>query len=262
MTTLDLGWARLALLPSRAYSVNAASASPVIGLAFERQRGVHAIGGERRQDFDAWPGDLACTSAGLDIFSESDHGGEYLTLHLVRPAGEVLGTDLAMPRPRSVRQGDRRATLCGRQLRRLMLAPTPDTPALAGELAAMLVARAWPGERSERRGTRPLDRRAHGRVMSHIEEALDGPLGLDEMARLAGMPLLRFLRSFTEATGSTPHAYVTERRLQRARALLRGTDEPLAAIATECGFAHQSHLGSVMRRQLGLTPAQYRAQGR
>ena len=51
---IDLGWASVALLPSAPYSVRDASHRYVVGLAFERQRGVHAIGFDKRQDFDAW----------------------------------------------------------------------------------------------------------------------------------------------------------------------------------------------------------------
>jgi transcriptional regulator GlxA family with amidase domain len=94
--------------------------------------------------------------------------------------------------------------------------------------------------------------------LEYIDDTLDGQLGLEELARVAGMPLLRFLRSFASAVGSTPHAYITERRLQRARRLLRSTDEPIAAIAADCGFTHQSHLGAVLKQRLGLSPRQYR----
>src|ERR1700726_3058970 len=85
---VDLGWACLTLLPSAPYSIRDESSLCVLGLAFERQRGVHAVGGDRRQDFDAWPGDLAITSPNVGIFSESRNGGEYLTLHLTRAASE------------------------------------------------------------------------------------------------------------------------------------------------------------------------------
>jgi AraC family transcriptional regulator len=84
-------------------------------------------------------------------------------------------------------------------------------------------------------------------------------LSLVELAHLAGLPLLRFLRGFTSIFGATPHAYVTERRLQRARRRLRSGDESIAAIATDCGFTHQSHFGAVLKNRLGLSPLQYRS---
>lgn len=60
--SVDLGWARVSLLPSSSYSIREESRLCVLGLAFERQRGVHSIGDDCRRDFDAWSGDLAIAS--------------------------------------------------------------------------------------------------------------------------------------------------------------------------------------------------------
>lgn len=248
-------WADVELFPSEPYSICDASQSCILGLALERQRGVHAIASDKRQDFDAWPGDLALTSPGVNIFSESMHGGEYLALRVERQAAGIA----PLAAPRVIFQGDRHAVELGLRLRRLMLAPQPDASLIEEQLALFLerglALMAGPQATSSpyRR-----DRNLHSRVLEFIEDALDGPLELEELASLAGMPPLRFLRSFTHATGRTPHAYITERRLQRARALLRATDTPLATIALDCGFAHQSHLGAVFKSRLGLSPQQYR----
>jgi AraC family transcriptional regulator len=50
------------------------------------------------------------------------------------------------------------------------------------------------------------------------------------------------------------------RRLERAKTLLRRTREPLAAIAQEAGFADQSHLTQMFRREIGVTPGRFRAE--
>jgi AraC family transcriptional regulator len=255
---VDLGWVRVSLLPSAAYSIRENSRLCVVGLAFERQRGVHAIGGDRRQDFDAWPGELALTSPNVEIFSESEMGGEYLTLHVARAASDPNG-DAPFGAPRAVFRGDRRAVQLGWRLRRLIL-DSQRRSGLIEEHAAMLLehglSRLKPPHREP--GGYDLERKAHSRVLEYIDDTLDGRLALEELAHVAGMPLLRFLRSFASAAGSTPHAYITERRLQRARRLLRSTDEPIAAIAADCGFTHQSHLGAVLKERLGLSPRQYR----
>ncbi|CAN7700291.1 helix-turn-helix transcriptional regulator [Duganella sp. LjRoot269] len=250
---LDLGWASMELFASAPYSISDASPSCVIGMAFERQRGVHAIGGGSRCDFDAWPGDLALAAPEVDIFSESAHGGEYLALHVARTPG-------ASPDgPRVVFHGDRHAVRLGSRLRWLMLKSQPDIQLIEEQAALFLdrgVALLAKPEAAPR--SYGLDRAIHARVLEYIDDTIDGALGLDELARLAGMPPLRFLRSFSSAIGTTPHAYITERRLQRARALLRSTNAPLAAIALDCGFAHQSHLGSAFKARLGMSPHQYR----
>ena len=256
--TSDFSWGSVSLLPSAPYSIRDESRLCVLGLAFERQQGVHAVGGGRRQDFDAWPGELAFTSPDVEMFSESGSGGEYLALHVrcVAPGREPA---IPLPVPRAVFRGDRRAVLLGKQLRRSMLASHPS-PQLIEEQAMSvldhglsLLALPHPA-----RGSHDHDRQAHARVLAYIDDALDGPLSLDEIALVAGMPVLRFLRSFSIAVGTTPHAYITERRMQRARALLGSTDDPIADIAANCGFAHQSHLGAVFKDRLGLSPRQYR----
>lgn len=255
---IDFGWARVALLPSAPYSVRDASHQYVLGLAFERQRGVHAIDADRRQDFDAWPGDLAFTLPDVEMFSESCTGGEYLTLH-VAPDMPDLQVDAPRAGPRTVFHGDQRAVRLGWALRRLLHAAQPN-PRLIEEHAAQLLGQGL--SRLTLPGHAPscydADRKVHARVLDYIDSMIEAPLSLEELAGVAEMPLLRFLRSFSNAIGSTPHAYITERRLQRARRLLRASDEPLADVAFACGFAHQSHLGAVLKERLGLSPRQYR----
>lgn len=70
----------LQLLPRVAYSARDPLQWQSLGLSLERQQGVHAIGSDRREDFDSWPGTLALTPAGVEVFSESPQGGEYLLL--------------------------------------------------------------------------------------------------------------------------------------------------------------------------------------
>ncbi|MDT1062613.1 helix-turn-helix transcriptional regulator [Paracoccus sp. CPCC 101403] len=59
----------------------------------------------------------------------------------------------------------------------------------------------------------------------------------------------------------TPHAWITERRVGRARHLLRGA-MPIAQVAFACGFSSQSHLTRAFRKLAGRTPAEYRALAR
>lgn len=255
------GWGWVSLLPCAPYSIRHESRSFVLGLAFERQQGVHAVGDARRHDFDAWPGELALTGPDVELFSESRTGGEYLALHLKR---DWSGLEPQLPPglPRSVFRGDRQAVRLGERLRRSLLASQPWPPLIEEQAMAFLdrgvSLLAAPRREHGRRDD--LDRQAHSRALQYIDDAIDGPLSLDQMARVAGMPVLRFLRSFSSAVGSTPHAYITERRMQRARSLLCTTDRPIADIAAHCGFAHQSHLGAVLKERLGMSPRQYRRQ--
>lgn len=83
-------------------------------------------------------------------------------------------------------------------------------------------------------------------------------IGLEELARAAGVDRFRLTRAFKAAFGLAPHAYLVQLRLARARRLLADGLSP-AETAAALGFADQSHLGRWFRRAYGLTPAAYRA---
>jgi AraC family transcriptional regulator len=98
------------------------------------------------------------------------------------------------------------------------------------------------------------------RIKELIESRLDGDLSLAILARESGYSRAHFARSFHATTGMTVHRYVLERRLQRAQHLLGVKDDSysVAAVATICGFASQSHMSLAFRRQLGVTPTEFR----
>lgn len=79
---------------------------------------------------------------------------------------------------------------------------------------------------------------------------------LAELAARAGLSRYQFLRAFTRLTGLPPHAYLLQRRVQRARQLVRG-GLPLAEAAAASGFADQSHMTRCFARSFGLTPGAF-----
>lgn len=96
------------------------------------------------------------------------------------------------------------------------------------------------------------------RVRTYIEEHLGGDLRLEHLAREAGIDTHVFTRAFRRAFDITPHQYVLERRLERAKRLLVDTDMPIVEIALRAGFSSQSHLSTAFRRLTGTSPAAYR----
>jgi transcriptional regulator GlxA family with amidase domain len=66
-----------------------------------------------------------------------------------------------------------------------------------------------------------------------------------------------FSRAFRAATG-LPHHYLTQMRLERAKALLRNTEMPLIEIALNVGFSSQAHLTGCFHRFIGVTPGEFR----
>jgi AraC-like DNA-binding protein len=104
-----------------------------------------------------------------------------------------------------------------------------------------------------------LSRERLKRVRNYVEEHLDQRLSLTDLATVSCLSTYHFSRSFKKAVGVGPQRYITQRRLERAKTLMRRTNLPLALIAQEAGFADQSHLTSVFRREIGLTPGHFRA---
>jgi AraC family transcriptional regulator len=107
-----------------------------------------------------------------------------------------------------------------------------------------------------------LSRAQLDRVLRHVEDHLAGPVTVADLAGLAAVSPFHFSRQFRAATGTSPHRYVLQRRVARARELLTGTDLPVAQVAARCGFADQSHLTRHARRLLGAPPGALRAAAR
>ena len=99
------------------------------------------------------------------------------------------------------------------------------------------------------------------RLVEYIEENLGGDLSLERMAVEVNLSPLYLARAFKAAVGQSPHRYVLERRLERAKELLRATDTPIVEVALSAGFSSQSHLSNWFLRQVGVSPAIYRRQG-
>jgi AraC family transcriptional regulator len=116
------------------------------------------------------------------------------------------------------------------------------------------------GERTpgQVRGPATLTRRKLSRVQELIESRLDADLTLQDLATAVGYSRSYFLRAFRATTGVTPHRYLLNRRIERARRSLGETDMSIAQIAYCCGFSSQAHLTVAFRKVCGLTPGEYR----
>lgn len=99
-------------------------------------------------------------------------------------------------------------------------------------------------------------------VVTFIEDRLGDGLKLHELAATVRLSQFHFARKFRLSTGQSPHAYLTLRRMERAKRLLRETDTPLAQVAREVGYQTQAHFTGVFRRYVGLTPRTFRVQSR
>ena len=86
------------------------------------------------------------------------------------------------------------------------------------------------------------------------------PLGVDDMARAAGLSRAHFSREFRHAFGESPHAYLLTRRLERAAALLRMTDRSVADVCFSVGLQSVGSFTTSFTRTYGMSPTAYRAE--
>ena len=105
----------------------------------------------------------------------------------------------------------------------------------------------------------PLPQAILRRVKEYMEAHLQDNLSLDQLARETRYSRGHFLRMFRAATGMAPHQYLTKRRIERAKRMLRDEEATsLIDIAARCGFSSQSHMTRVFREQTGVTPSAFK----
>ncbi len=95
-------------------------------------------------------------------------------------------------------------------------------------------------------------------VTSYINENLDHDIRLRELATIAGLSDYHFARSFRQSTGQTPHQYLRQVRVNRAKALLMRPHWTVIQVAGAVGFADPSHFAKVFRASTGLSPVVWR----
>jgi AraC family transcriptional regulator len=190
-------------------------------------------------------------------------GGGYRQFLFIDPdmVEEILGKPVA---PRMARRGlpePTHSALAATLLQAMVQDLQDGSPAgaLVGDsLIAALVAHLWGGA-APRLAPGGLPPAACKRVLSHIEERLDAPVSLAELAELARMSVRHFCRAFRASMGCSPHQYLLRQRVERAKRLIAARRMPLCDVAQAAGFADQSQLTRTFRKHVGITPAGYRA---
>lgn len=239
------------------YEVESCEASGTIGFAFDHQGGIDAIASNRRRPFQRRGLTLAWIPAGCPVYSVSPVGGEYLVIRgfgrdAVEPTAmaERPLSDIVDPAAVRAASGLRRALLRGAADADLFCLAEP-----AEVLRSAVLARLHRGATRASAWLTPARRVALDRA---IDAHLRGPITVPDLAGALGLSCGFLTVACREGLGMTPHRYIVERRLARARMALTRGQGSLADVATDCGFADQSHLTRAMTRAVGMTPAAYR----
>ena len=209
------------------------------------------------------PGALCCLPAGHA--SRWDVNGSLQLLHLYLPrlqlalAGErwfEIDPRFATLNERIYFHDEPLAALCAR----IAASDWRDTDAplrlqqLTLDVQARLLAAHSASARAGTEVRGGLSPAARRRVLDAIESGLGGALSLADLAQAACLSEFHFARMFKASFGLSPHAWVMQRRLARARRLLSDASVPLDDVVQRCGYAHLSHLNKALRRA-GLASA-------
>jgi len=144
--------------------------------------------------------------------------------------------------------------LCG--FRRDIAPPERFLQSLAGPIAQHV--RDFYSRPAAQRRVQGLSPARLARALEHLENHLAEPCSIEELADLVHLSPFHFCRMFRRSTGRSPHAFLTDRRIARARHLLEDTDLPIVEIARRVGFGTQSHFTTTFRQATGSAPGAYR----
>ncbi len=240
------------------------SADLVIGIHTGGSRSIRTRLDGEWSPFGSQPGDLAVIPPGTPTAYLPRGEVEFLSVHieperLRKIAGEELSGSPSLPFRFAFR--DPFIGACVQALGNEMLEPRERgslfVDSVTDALALHVVRSPAPNALAAWR-TSALPRHVLARVCERIEESLETGVSLDDLAREAGASRFHFARAFRDATGLPPHRYLTQRRIERAKELLLGTERSLVEIGLVCGFGSQSHFTARFRELVGVTPKQFR----
>lgn len=253
------------LCPKKPYQVRYRPKWHILGIALEPQCGYHAFASDQVSYYRAPANTFAFTPAHCETFSESKQGGAYLIFALSQELFQTYVDDIAPNQSLTLRRlsdiHNQQVKAIGRATQKFIQTHPSGSrlyfEALAGQFATHVILTL----RSQQEVTTQvsnLPERTFDQLLEFIEANLSEDLSLTTLANIVNMPLPKFVRWFKAKVGQSPHAWIIACRLNRAKALLTNTDQPIAQVAFDCGFSSQSHMTTLFSKYIGKTPKQYR----
>ena len=219
------------------------------------------------------PNRAGCVSfypAGTDIVN-AVVGSTPLTYLTVEIAPSLAGSGDAMD-PSWLRAAvdlpNAKARRLLREIAREIVTPGPaqglflEASATPLMIEAARAAPAFAGRRSPARHPAGLSPRQLGRTQAYLSDHISGDVSLRDLAAQIDVSPSHLCRAFRISTGTTPHRWQVDRRLEQAKTLMLKGDAKLADVAIAVGFYDQAHFTSTFRTRFGVTPGAWRREAR
>ncbi|MGW4096392.1 helix-turn-helix transcriptional regulator [Mycobacterium sp. NPDC004974] len=103
-----------------------------------------------------------------------------------------------------------------------------------------------------------LDSATRSMLIAFLEDSMDSEITLETLARQAKMSVGGFIKAFRAAFHTTPYQFLLERRIERAKSLLRNTSHTVTEVSAMVGFSTPNHFATAFRRRVGVSPSTYR----
>ena len=220
-------------------------------------------------EFILTAGDAAFTGVGQLHAAEADDV-DFVSIHIQPPLINEMAAEMGLTRATAevvFRAGRAADEAVAAVARRIASEATDESPghqlmldALVRQLAIHLLRSHLTVRKSaqiELSRVGPVDRRLR-RALEFMHDNYARELALEEIAAAAYLSEYHFARLFKQITGATPHVYLANLRIEKARRLLVETAHPIIEVAAMVGYQSQSHFTKIFKSVTGLTPRAYR----
>ncbi|OLO99279.1 AraC family transcriptional regulator [Mycolicibacterium porcinum] len=103
-----------------------------------------------------------------------------------------------------------------------------------------------------------LDSAARSKLIEFLDDSMDSEITLETLAQQAKMSVGGFIKAFRDAFHTTPYQFLLDRRIDRAKSLLRTTPHTVTEISAMVGFSTPNHFATAFRHRVGVSPSSYR----
>lgn len=272
-SSLSQGWKHILIeefrqSPGQEKYENSAEHTVCVSLNHRPSRLLQVMG-DRQHTSPCISGDICIVPAGIPFFWQWENEDQYLRIRLAakfvqQVAAAAIGVDANQLelrpefRTRNL-QLEQISTLLLAELKNGGLAGQLYIESLANVLAVQLLREQVTVQPCRVLYEGGLSDRQLRRVIDYINENLAQDIQLSDLSQLLEMSQFHFSRLFKQSMAMTPHRYLIQQRLERAKQLLKATELSVMEIAMRCGFSSHSHLDKLFRQHLGVTPKTYRA---